>query len=122
MANQEYQLTNTPLKVKKVFTGDTADSAAVKFDLSNFPKVDGKDATRVSIVNVKWACSSGFSVSVLFDRATPNPARPMILAGNGSWEGQIKDKGTGNTGDIQFTTSGTAGTYWVEMEVSVHTE
>jgi len=120
MANQEYLLTNTPIKVKKVFTGDTADAAAVKFDLSTFPAIVGKAITRFSITGVKWACSNGFSVGVLFDRSSANPARPMILAGTGEWDGQVKDKGTGNTGDIQFTTAGTAGTYWVEMEVTCH--
>lgn len=117
MANQSYQLTNTPVKVVKVFTGDTADSASVKFDLSTFPAIDGKAVTRFGITKVKWACSNGFSVGVLFDRSSASPARPMILAGVGEWQGLIKDNGTGNTGDIQFTTAGTAGTYWVEMEV-----
>lgn len=120
MANQEYPLTTTPLKVTKVFTGDTADAAAVKFDLSTYPAIGGKPVTRFSITKAKWACSNGFSVGVLFDRSSGNPARPMILAGVGSWEGEIKDKGTGNTGDVQFTTVGTAGTYWIEIEVALH--
>lgn len=122
MANQTYQLTNTPVKSLKVFTGDSADSGSVKFDLSTFPAIDGKAVTRFSITSVKWACSNGFSVSVLFDRSSANPARPMILAGVGKWHGQIMDNGTGNTGDIQFTTIGTAGTYWIEMEVLCHAE
>src|SRR5262245_58944027 len=120
MANQTYDLTKTPVDkpilLRRIFTGDTADSAANKFDLSDFA-----GATRFSIKRAKWACSNGFNVGVLFDRSSANPARPMMLSGNGSWnDGEIKDKGTGNTGDIQFTTNGTAGSYMVDMEVAIH--
>jgi len=118
----EYQLINTPTKIKKVFTLATTESAAVKFDVSALPAIEGKTVTRLSIVKLNWAVMSGFAVRVLFDRSAGIPAEAMILTGTGSWEGQVKDKGTGNTGDIQFTTAGTAGTYWVEMEVVAHVD
>lgn len=115
MANQQYDLSNSPTRIRRVFIGDTTESAAVKFDLSAFA-----GAVSFSIAKVKWACSTGVSVDVLFDRSTPAPARPFTLSGNGEFNDEIKDKGTGNTGDIQFTTAGTLGRYMVDMEVIIH--
>jgi hypothetical protein len=122
----EYVLNQSSQKLTKVFTlGGATESAAIKFDLSAMPTIDGKAITRFSVEKMKWACTAGMGVKVIFDRTVVQEVAILASAGRRKQEdGAVKDKGTGGTGDIVFTTvgGGAGQSYWCEIEVGLHTD
>lgn len=98
-----------------------SESNVVKFDISAEAAIDGKAVVRYSINKIKWSVF-GQGVSIRFNRSTPQVV--AICAGTGSKEAPaVVDNGTGGTGDIEFTTTpgGAGTTYWIEVEVGLHT-
>lgn len=102
---------------------DTAETAAVKIDLSGLVTELGTAPTSLTILNVQWVIQGYTYVKLLWDHTTDVTA--LLMTGVGSMDfGSIglTDTGTGETGDICITTVGTTATSTYDILLTVRKE
>lgn len=90
----------------------TGESAVAKVTLSNLLSTNSRTVTKLTIYRIKYDIK-GMDLTISFDRSGGStPTFQLDSGGDGDLNftpyGGVTDQGTGNTGNLLFTTSGQA--------------
>lgn len=98
-----------------------AEAAVTKLDISTLLNGNGDVPTKIAIEEVQYDIQGYDNVLLTTDRTSDGIDLNLSGQGAQSWVGVggLTDKGTGNTGDLQLTTSGTGGFYSITVSIKV---